>query len=58
MEGSHLSMMDHLFESGFRVVRIMVDWILADKYTLQEELFKSSARSITKLIRNKESISE
>jgi ankyrin repeat protein len=51
-------MKDHLFESGFRVVRSMVDRILADKCRLHEAVLNSSLIHFEKLLQRKESITE
>jgi len=49
---------DHLFESGFHVLRSMVDRILADKYPLHEAVLNCSLIQVEKLLRKKESITE
>jgi len=51
-------MKDHLFESGFHVVRSMVDRILAEKYPLHEAVINSSLKQVEKLLRMKESLTE
>jgi ankyrin repeat protein len=51
-------MMDHLFESGFGVVRSMVDRILADKYPLHEAVLNSDMRHVAMLLERKESITQ
>jgi ankyrin repeat protein len=51
-------MRDHLFESGFHVVRSMVDRILVDKYPLHEAVLNSSLRQVENLLRKKGSITE
>jgi hypothetical protein len=51
-------MRDHLFESGFRVVKSMVDRILADKSTLQEAVLNSNMNQVETLLQKKESITE
>jgi hypothetical protein len=51
-------MRDHLFESGFGVVRSMVDRILADKYPLHEAVLNSNMRYVARLLERKESIAQ
>jgi serine/threonine-protein phosphatase 6 regulatory ankyrin repeat subunit B len=51
-------MRDHLFESGFHVVRRMVDRILADKCPLHEAVLNSSFIYVENLLRKKGSIPE
>jgi len=53
---SKLFMRDHLFESGFVVVRSMVDRILADKCSLHEAVLNSNMQHVTRLLKMKESI--
>jgi len=49
-------MRDHLFETEFRVVRSMVDRILADKYPLHEAVLISDVQYVARLLKRKESI--
>jgi ankyrin repeat protein len=51
-------MRDHMFESGFHVVRSIVDKILADKYPLHEAVLNSSLIQVEKQLQKKESITE
>jgi ankyrin repeat protein len=51
-------MRNHLFESGFDVVRRFVDIILADKYPLHEALLNSNMQHVARLLEKKESITE
>ena len=51
-------MLDHLFESRYRVLRSMVDRILADKYPLHEAVINSSLIQVEKLLRKRESITK
>jgi hypothetical protein len=58
LQNGQIFMVDHLFEPGFRVVRSMVDRILADKCTLHEAVLNSSCKDFIKLLRKKESMTE
>jgi ankyrin repeat protein len=51
-------MRDHLFESGFGVVRSMVDRILANKCPLLQAVLNSNMRHLARLLKNKESITQ
>jgi hypothetical protein len=55
---SQTFMRDHLFETGFHVVRSMVDRILADKYPLHKAVINSSFNQAEKLLRMKKSLTE
>jgi len=51
-------MMDHLFESGFVVVRSMVDRILADKCPLHEAVLNTNMQHVANLLKRKESVTQ
>jgi energy-coupling factor transporter ATP-binding protein EcfA2 len=57
-QNCQIFMRDHLFESGFHVIRSMVDRILADKYPLHEAVLNSSLTQVEGLLRKKESFAE
>jgi len=48
----------HLFESGFCMVRSMVDRILADKYPIHEAVLNSSLKQVENLLRKNKSMTE
>ena len=51
-------MRDHLFESGFGVVRSMVDRMLADKCPLHEAVLNKNMQHVTKLLYRKEYVTQ
>jgi ankyrin repeat protein len=51
-------MRDHLFESGFDVVRSMVDRILANNCPLHQAVLNSNLRHVARLLKKKESITQ
>ena len=58
LQTSQTFMKDHLFESGFDVVRIMVDRILADGSPVHEAVLNSNLFHVEKLLQKKESITQ
>ena len=58
LKTSQIFMRDHLFESGFGVVRSMLDRILADRCPVHEAVLSSDLFHVEKLLPKKESITQ
>jgi hypothetical protein len=58
IQGSQTFMRDHMFESGFRVVRSMVDRIMADKCPLHEAVLNSNMPFVAKMLKRNKTVTQ